>query len=102
MNLIFAFLECHAAYVGNFQSFGTTYGAHLQRNLTDRLSRNVGNYKSTMRNIQEDRRSRIIIVANEGDNKWGKRILKVKWVLTALKINGHIFYHEMSHIYIYI
>jgi len=67
INLIFSLLERHATYVGNFRRFRTTYRSHLQRNLAYRLSRNVSNYKSVLCNIPEDRRSRIIIVVNEGD-----------------------------------
>ena len=63
---IIALLRRYAAQSGSYRSFGTTYRSHLQgsnsaRRLqedclnlddgTDRLSRNVGNYQSTLRAV---------------------------------------------------
>ena len=71
---IFALLGCYAAYSVSFWRFGTTNRSHIrgsvsQRGLlqvhmdclilnyvTGRLSRNVGNFQSTLRNIPEERR----------------------------------------------
>jgi len=50
--------------VVSYQRFGTTYRSHLQgsssqtplKDGTNTLSRNVGNYQPTLRNIPEERR----------------------------------------------
>jgi len=53
--------ECHAEYIGTSRRFGTTYQCHLQGSSkwTNRLSRNVGNYQYTLRDILEEGRSHL-------------------------------------------
>jgi hypothetical protein len=55
------FCDVPAASTGSYRRFGTTYRLFLDwltlDDGTDRWSRNVGNYKSTTRNIPEERRS---------------------------------------------
>jgi hypothetical protein len=61
---IFAFLGCYATWVGSYRCFEMTDLFHLQGSgsprrtfhgdATDRLSRNVGKYQYTPRNIREE------------------------------------------------
>jgi len=63
VNEILALLGCYEAWTGSYRRFRTTYWSHLQRPYcltpedgTDWLSRNVGIYPYTVRNIPEERR----------------------------------------------
>ena len=63
VNEILALLGYYEAWIGSHRRFATTYWSHLQRPYclihedgNDRLSRNVGNYPYTLRNIPEERR----------------------------------------------
>jgi hypothetical protein len=59
----------HRRLVRSYRRFGTTYLPIIQgsvnprslENGADRLYRNVGDYQSTVRNILEDRRSRVLL-----------------------------------------
>jgi hypothetical protein len=66
MNEIFPFLGCNAALIGRqlptFRdnlslSFAAVIQEEVLENVTDRLSRNVGNYRSTPSKIPGDRSS---------------------------------------------
>jgi hypothetical protein len=63
MNEIFTLLGCNAALIGSYRRFGSPMalscsGQAVQEevleDVTDRLSRNVGNYPSTLSKIPED------------------------------------------------
>jgi hypothetical protein len=69
---IFPLLGYYAATIGSYRRFGTTsrshpHGSSSRRSLTlvdgsDRLSRNGGNYQSTLRHITDERRSHNYII----------------------------------------
>jgi hypothetical protein len=69
VNEIFALLGCNAALIVIYWHFGTTCLSRLKSQAgtfltledgTDRLSRNVVNYQSTLRNIPEEWKSQIL------------------------------------------
>jgi hypothetical protein len=66
VNEIFALLGCNAAYNGSqlptFRDNLAVPSSAVKLDIkegTNRLSRNVGNYKSTLRNIPEERRHQL-------------------------------------------
>jgi hypothetical protein len=56
VNEIFPLLGCHAAYIGSYRRFGTICWSICLalEDGTDRLSRNVGNYQSGLRDFPEE------------------------------------------------
>jgi len=59
VNEIFALLDCHAAQIGSYRRFGTTFQSRCLtlEDVPGKLSRKVSNYQSTLCNITEERRS---------------------------------------------
>jgi hypothetical protein len=91
----------------SYRRFGTTYRFHLQRSSkprflldylthedgSDRLSRNVGNYQSTLRNIPEERRSDMNLHYTQKTNTGERTASSVAMLQLIQRFSFPVFCH---------